>query len=116
MSWTSGARVACVNCRSQFARVWAVGIRANPQKRDERIAGEIAEMLQPAGADVEQRQHEQGQPPPEVIAAGADTRRAQAARQRALAQVAAEQLQAAFCIWRDGRVATGVSQFLPNRD
>ena len=72
MSWTSGARVACVNCRSQLATVWAVGIRANPQKRDERIAGEIAEMLQPAGADVE----EQRQPPPAVIAAGADTRRA----------------------------------------
>ena len=52
-------------------------------------------MFQPAGADVEQSQHEQGEPPPAVIAAGGGTGRAQSTRQRALPQVAPEQLQAA---------------------
>ncbi len=33
LSWTSGARATSVNCRSQLARVRAVGIRASPQKR-----------------------------------------------------------------------------------
>jgi hypothetical protein len=62
---------------------------------DQRIAGEIAEMLQPAGPDVEQGQHEQGQTPAAVVATGGSARRAQSARQLALPQVAAQQLQAA---------------------
>ncbi len=65
------------------------------EARDERIAGEIAEMLQPAGTDVEQGQHEQGEPPPAVVAAGGGTGRAQPARQFALPQIAAKKFQAA---------------------
>ena len=33
LSWTNGARVACVNCRNQLPTVRAVGRRAKPQKR-----------------------------------------------------------------------------------
>jgi hypothetical protein len=66
------------------------------EARDQRIPGEIAQMLQPARAGVEQRQHEQGQPAPAVVAARPRTRGAQPARQIALPQVPAEQLQAAI--------------------
>lgn len=52
-------------------------------------------MLQPAGADVEQGQHEQGQTAATVVAAGGGARRAQSARQLVLPQVAAHHLQAA---------------------
>ena len=52
-------------------------------------------MLQPARAHVQQRQHEEREPAPTVIAARGRTGRAQSARQVALPQVPTEQLQAA---------------------
>jgi hypothetical protein len=69
--------------------------RQSTEPGDQWIAAEIAEMLQPASADVEQGQHEQSQTPAAVVAAGGGARGAQAARQLALPQVAAQQLQAA---------------------
>ena len=65
------------------------------EARDQRIPSEIAKMLQPARAGVEQRQHEQGQPAPAIVAARRCTRGAQPTRQIALPQVPAEQFQAA---------------------
>lgn len=52
--------------------------------------------VQPAGADVEQRQHEQRQPPPAVIAAGRGARPAQSAGQLVLPQIAAQHFQPAI--------------------
>ena len=87
LSWTSGASEAWVNCRSQLATVRAVGQSRQPaEASDQRIAGEIAQMLQPARAGVEQRQHEQGKPAPAVVAAGrSHTRRAADAADRTAA-------------------------------
>jgi len=51
-------------------------------------------VLQTAGADVEQAQHEQREAPPAIVAARRATHRAQPLRHVALAQIAAEQLQA----------------------
>jgi len=62
---------------------------------DQGIAGDIAQVLEAARPDVEQRQDEQREPPAPVVTAGGGARRAQSARQLALPQVAAQQLQAA---------------------
>jgi hypothetical protein len=65
------------------------------EARDQGIAGDIAEVLEAAGAGVEERQDEQGEPATAVVAAGGRPRRAQPTRQVVLPQVAAQQLQAA---------------------
>jgi hypothetical protein len=75
--------------------VRAVGIRANPQKRAISGPGDIAQVLETAGADVEQRQDEQREPAAPVVPAGGRPRGAQPARQVVPLQVAAEQFQAA---------------------
>ncbi len=69
--------------------------RQPTETRDQRIPGEIPEVLQPARAGVEQRQHQQGEAPPTVVPARRGARCTQSARQIALPEVAAEQLQAA---------------------
>ena len=69
--------------------------RQPAEARDQGIAGEIAEVLQPTGPDVEQRQDEQGEAAPAIVSARGRTGGAQSTRQRALPQVAPEQLQAA---------------------
>jgi hypothetical protein len=65
------------------------------EARDQRITREIAEMLQPAGAGIEQRQHEQREAASAIVPTRRRTRRAQPARHVALPQVTPEQLQAA---------------------
>ena len=62
---------------------------------DQRIASDIPEMLQPAGADVEQRQHQQRQSSAAVIAACGGEGGAQSAGQFPLPQIAAEHFQPA---------------------
>ena len=42
--------------------------RQPAEARDQRIAGEVPQVLQPARADVEQRQHQQGEPAAAVVA------------------------------------------------
>src|SRR5215467_6131298 len=65
------------------------------EARDERIAGDIAQVLQPAGAHVEQRQDEQGQAAAPVVPSRVRTGGAQPAWHLVLPQIAAEQLQPA---------------------
>src|SRR5215472_5557081 len=60
---------------------------------EEGIAGDIAQVLQPPGADVEQREDEQGQVAGPVVAARVDTGGAQPPWHFVLSQVAAEQFQ-----------------------
>src|SRR6266436_5311085 len=60
------------------------------EARDQGIAGDIAQVFEAAGADVEQRE-----PAAPVVPAGGGARRAQSARQVMPPQVAAQQLQAA---------------------
>jgi hypothetical protein len=62
---------------------------------DQGIAGDIAQVLEAASPDVEQRQDEPGEPTAPVVPAGGGAGHAQAARQFMLPQVAAQQLQAA---------------------
>ena len=69
--------------------------RQAAEARDEGITGDIAQVLQPPGTDVEQRQDEQGETTSTVISPRARTGGAQAARELTLPQVAAEQLQPA---------------------
>jgi hypothetical protein len=65
------------------------------EARDQRVPGDITQVLEAAGADVEQRQDEPRKPAAPVVPAGGGARRAQSARQVLLSQVAAQQLQAA---------------------
>jgi hypothetical protein len=65
------------------------------EARDQRVPGDIAQVLEAAGTDVEQRQNEPREPAAPVVPAGGGARRAQSARQVLLSQVAAQQLQAA---------------------
>jgi hypothetical protein len=124
LGWTRGATVLCMNWRNQLPTVRAVAIRANPWRSrapatprcpapsgrcstpwaggpssaeagDEGIAGEIAQVLQPPGPDVEERQDEEGQPAPAVVPARGHARGAQPARQVELPQIPAEHFQPA---------------------
>jgi hypothetical protein len=65
------------------------------EARDERIAGEITQMLQAPSADVEQRQDHQGQPRAAVITAQAREGLAQPRDHVDLPQIALQQLEAA---------------------
>ena len=70
--------------------------RQPAEARDQRIAGDVAQVLQPARAHVQQCQHEQSEPAPTIISARRGTRGPQPLRQVELAQVAAEQFQPAI--------------------
>ncbi len=69
--------------------------RQAAEARDQRIATEIAEVLQASGPDIEQRQEHQGDPVTAVVAAQPRERLAQPRAQVHPAQIAPEQLQAA---------------------
>src|SRR6266446_10968228 len=116
LSWTKGPRVAWVNCVDDEVVVeldqgtqGGLGKLPEPvadgagrrdagqtaEPGDQRVPGDIAQMVEAAGADVEQRQDEPREPAAPVVPAGGGARHAQAARQVMLPQVAAQQLQAA---------------------
>ena len=62
---------------------------------DERVADEILQMLHPARPDVEQREQQQTQPCPAVVAAEVGARAAQSGIQAEPADIAVEQLEPA---------------------
>jgi hypothetical protein len=69
--------------------------RQSAEACDQRIAGDVAQVLQAARPDVQQGQHEQGESAPTIIPARRGARGPQPLRQVDLPQVAAEQFQPA---------------------
>ena len=61
----------------------------------ERVVDQILQMLQPPGADVRERQEQQGEPRPAVVTAERGARGLQSARQLDPAHVTAQQFEAA---------------------
>jgi len=68
--------------------------RQPAEAREQRIPRDIAQVLQPPSADVEQAEHEQREASSAIVAARRATRRAQPLRHVPLLQIAPEQLQA----------------------